>query len=370
MKYNIKTGDVLEETKNLPSNYFSALICDPPYALVGKSKKKGFMGMDWDSSIPSVEVWAELLRVMKPGAYACVFGGSRTHHRLWCNLEDAGFIIRDNVTWLYLSGMPKSTNISKQIDKKLGAEREVIGQKEQHDIRCNNYNNSNKTFMQNITTNATDEAKLWDGYGTALKPAIENICLIQKTLDGTYANNVMTWGCGALNLGACVIGDEEVGTHDCHPGSFAGGWQHKGSIKNYKSHKGRWAANAILDEELGFSRYFYCPKASKLERNLGCEELPIVDPDVRDDVGKGTYTEKGIAPQQNHHPTVKPLDLCRYLATLIMPPKERSIIVPFSGSGSEMIGCMLSGYDEVTGIESQSQYITIAEKRIKAWTNS
>lgn len=203
--------------------------------------RKGFMGKGWDAEVPSVEVWEECLRVLKPGGFLLSFGGSRTHHRIWCSIEDAGFEIRDTLMWLYGSGFPKSLNVSKAIDKAEGAEREVVG---------SNVDGS----LRNAEAD-TDTAKQWDGWGTALKPAFEPIILARKPLsEKTVAANVLRWGCGAINVDGCRVG---IGTNDfkgkggggTHPRTpeqkvpYSGGYAERGAIDHSS---GRWPANVIL----------------------------------------------------------------------------------------------------------------------------
>ena len=182
--------------KSMEDNSYDAVFTDPPYGL-------GFMGNRWDGSVPPVEVWREMLRVCKPGAFLLAFGGTRTFHRLACNIEDAGWKIRDCLMWLHGQGFPKSHNLSKAIDKKLGAKRKVVGQKPnphrgvsaQHRY---GFQSPGKNIP--ITAPGTSEAALWDAYGTALKPAWEPILLAMKPLDGKLAPNALKWGCGGLNI--------------------------------------------------------------------------------------------------------------------------------------------------------------------------
>ena len=260
----------------------------------------------------------------------------------------------------------------------------------------------------------------WNGYGTALKPAYEPVILAMKPLDGTFSNNAHKWGVAGLNIDGCRIGNDDIKinrwTDGCKP--FGNGAGHP-----YEAHlsKGRFPANVILDEEAGglldlqspinqggtyrktgerdrrhtgqqlygggigggeqdapdcygdaggVSRFFYCSKASKHERNAGLDDFPIDLPDKRNEVGRGSFDQHGVQPQRNHHPCVKPIALNEWLARLILPPERpepRRILVPYCGSGSEMIGAMRAGWDEVLGIERETKYIEIAEARIKQW---
>ena len=202
---NLLLGDCRERLKELPDCSVDSVVTDPPYEL-------GFMGKSCDSTgvAYDVTVWRECLRVLKPGGHLLAFGGSRTYHRLAVAIEDAGFQIRDQIMWVYGSGFPKSLNISKAIDKAAGAELEVIG------IRTDGmsstamkpdkgWNANSMGSVLDITAPATAEAKEWDGWGTALKPAHEPIVLARKPLDGTVANNVLTHGVGGINIDGCRV---------------------------------------------------------------------------------------------------------------------------------------------------------------------
>lgn len=168
-------GDCLEVMKGIPDNSIAAIVTDPPYALTSGGSK-GFMGQAWDGALPSIEIWQEALRICKPGAHLMAFGGTRTYHRLVCTIEDAGWIVREMLCWIYGMGFPKSTNISKNIDAQLGAEREVVGYTRQ---------GPRSMFDGGKPRPATLPATLWDGYGSALKPAVEPICLAMKPIDTT-----------------------------------------------------------------------------------------------------------------------------------------------------------------------------------------
>ena len=402
-----------------PSNYFDSIITDPPYEL-------GFMGKSWDSSgiAYSVPLWKQLLRVSKPGAFLLCFGGTRTHHRVVCAIEDAGWEIRDCMMWLYGSGFPKSHNISKAIDKAAGAERS---------FKCKNpadrpYNYTKgetstgwKSPIRPDKTNpATDLAKIWDGYGTALKPAWEPIIVAMKPLDGTFAHNAETHQVAGLNINGGRIGTESITQHgrkESQSQSMSG--------KNYEQksgtneHQGRWPANLILDAEVatmldeqtgelkgpwgkeskqhvgkdgetsmfgcggvnsqniirgkesgGASRFFYCAKASKKERNLGCEDLPEkISGGMQGTVDQTLLTGSGNIRNnkaKNNHPTVKPLAIIKYLCTLLKMPNPNQVILdPFMGSGTTGMACKSLGINFI-GIDLSLDYCHIARKRIDA----
>ena len=346
-------GDCRDELELLPDNSIDSIVTDPPYEL-------GFMGKSWDASGIAYDqrVWVQCLRVLKPGGHMLAFSGSRTYHRMVCAIEDAGFQIRDQIMWVYGSGFPKSLNISKAIDKDAGAEREVVSTYETHDIRNAGLMDRKGSMTVEVTTPATAEAKEWDGWGTALKPAHEPIVLARKPLDGTVANNVLTHGVGGINIDGCrvgrVDGDDSsagnrtatFGTQDTSSGGDgSGGWS--------QNEQGRFPANLIHDgsdevlelfpdskagkprndrgtggiwsESMGVpcgpqygdigsaARFFYCAKANKKDRNEGLDGFAEKRPDERTVTGMGTFEEKGVAKQANHHPTVKPTDLMRYL---------------------------------------------------------
>lgn len=365
-----------------------SVITDPPYGL-------HFMGKKWDYDVPSVELWKTVFKVLKPGGIALVFAGSRTQHRMAVNVEDAGFELKDTIMWVYGSGFPKSHDISKAIDKKAGAERKVIGEKAVkggwHHEHIQN-DDGWKGTEQAITTPATDEAKLWDGYGTQLKPAYEPIIVAMKPLDGTYAHNALVHGVAGMNIDECRIkyskdnppipqlaqGKLEVKskktmfddqslnkskTKAVIGGSLSGRFPanliHDGSeevealFPNTKSGATKRVINSYEGvSTTGFlrgesspanqhgdsgsaSRFFYCAKASKKDRGEG-----------------------------NNHPTVKPLELMKYLCRLTKTPTEGIVLDPFMGSGTTGVASLIEGRDFI-GIEREKEYFDIASKRIK-----
>ncbi len=433
-EHAIELGDVVAVLKEYADNVFDAVLCDPPYGL-------SFMGRKWDYDVPTVDLWREVFRVCKPGAPLIAFGGTRTYHRLVVNIEDAGFEIRDQLTWLYGSGFPKSLNVSKALDDAAGATRPVVGERtltgnaayEEGGVQLigSDTRGTKAAKVVPITAPATDLAKAWDGYGTALKPAVEPAVLARKPLEGTVAENVTRYGVGALAIDACRIGRP--------PGDVATGWGVTGSKesenlamsgKNYERAPkaeegdelgGRWPANLILDEAAGAlldaqtgdrpstltgraapgakhanpsdankpgmfgvggggavyadsggpSRFFYCPKANRRERDLGCDDLPVVSAAEQTGRKEGSAGLKNprassTSAGRNTHPTVKPLALCEYLARLIQPPKPDALLVPFAGSGSEMIGALRAGWPVVVGIERELAYVEIARRRLAA----
>lgn len=200
--YRLEKDDVQSTLAGTANNSFDGLFMDSPYGL-------SFMEKKWDQELPSIKVCGELLRVAKPGAILLAFGSPRTYHRLACHLEDAGWQIRDCLMWLHGEGFPKSHDLSKAIDKKLGAKRKVVGTKPNphRGVRADHqYRFQPPDMPVEITIPATPEAELWDGYGTGLKPAWEPILVAMKPRQGSFADNALTWGCGALDIDACRVG--------------------------------------------------------------------------------------------------------------------------------------------------------------------
>lgn len=372
--YTVHIGNNLDILPTLEDNSIDSIVTDPPYEL-------GFLGKKWDSSgiAYSVELWKECLRILKPGGHLLSFGGTRTWHRVAVAIEDAGFEVRDSIAWMYGSGFPKSLDISKAIDKTAGAEREVVGKAAYHSNQ-HSFADSDKysgtEFRADITAPATPEAQQWEGWGTALKPAFEPIVVARKPLIGTVAANVLEHGTGGLNIDGSRIrraeGDNSAagnrtatfGTQKTiSGGDGSGGWQ--------QNDAGRWPANVILDpytaelldEQSDAARFFYVAKASKRDRNEGLDTLPINRPDTRSSTGMGTFEEKGVQPQQNFHPTVKPTALMRYLVKLVTPAGG-TVLDPFTGSGSTGKAAILEGF-EFIGIELTEDYIPIIEGRLK-----
>lgn len=359
--------DCLVALKGISENSIDSLVTDPPAGI-------SFMGKEWDKGnnfIPAMtEIFKECLRVMKPGAHGLVWALPRTSHWTATALEQAGFEIRDVVTHLFGSGFPKSHNLG-------------------------------------------------NGWGTALKPASEHWILVRKPCsEKTVAANVLKWGTGGINIDGCRIEGlkRNPGFRDEFYEKNFGTQSHgfcKGVSQNKEKHeeimsKGRFPANLVLDEEAakmldeqsgvlknggpnyaggnrnsmfgnaavieptkfagdsgGASRFFYCAKASKKDRNEGCEDLPLVSQGAYGEFagdGRGRQTEH--SPTQNHHPTVKATKLMEYLITLVTPPNG-IVLDPFMGSGSTGKAAIKLGFKFI-GIEKEQEYFEIAEKRITA----
>jgi site-specific DNA-methyltransferase (adenine-specific) len=425
-------GDCLDKLKELEDNSVDSIVTDPPYGL-------SFMGKQWDYDVPSTQIWEECMRVLKPGGHLLAFAGSRTYHRMAVRIEDAGFEIRDMISWLYGSGFPKSMDISKQIDKRFGGEREIIGSRvdafgdaelsETEDGRNLWGKSSTKEVPLFSNEAATDEAKKWQGWGTALKPAHEPVVMARKPLEeNTVVDNVLKHGTGGINIDESRIPTDETITNHSRSAESAVSKGKYGDSKEQETHQtdgqkmGRFPANLILDEEAGemldeqtgvlssgfmkagtarlmsdnpnkntygkwnpdtvandtygdeggASRFFYCPKTSKTDRNEGLadfEEKQTVGGgggigDYKDDVNSASGkfgSEK--APSKNFHPTVKPTDLMLYLIRLVTP-KGGTTLDPFMGSGSTGKAAIRGGFDFV-GIEREKEYMKIAEARIQ-----
>ena len=383
-------GDCLEKLKELPDCSVDSIVTDPPYGL-------SFMGKKWDYDVPSVEVWAECLRVLKPGGHLLAFAGTRTQHRMAVRIEDAGLEIRDMIAWVYGSGFPKSLDVSKAIDKAAGAKREVIGQTKANGIKAitktrveqgyrKNLTIANERDIRDITAPATDSAKHWQGWGTALKPALEPITVARKPFAGTVAANVLEHGTGAINVDGCRIGTETITQRLATVvggksiGAKAVGVPQKATGETTQT-IGRWPANLFhdgSDETAGLlgeaARFFYCAKASKKDRDEGCEvfegkyvaqgnqaqaELKRGNVDF-----DGSNKHNNVQLRKNHHPTVKPTDLMRYLCRLVTQPGG-VVLDPFMGSGSTGKAAVLEGFQFI-GIEREESYMEIAEARINS----
>ena len=493
---NLLHGDCLEQMKTLDDNSVDSIVSDPPYGI-------SFMAKKWDYDVPSVEVWKEAMRVLKPGGHALIACGTRTQHRMVVNIEDAGFEIRDVVSWIYGSGFPKSLNIGKAIDKArtednepsarvaawlnsfmpegwnmnqwrkhlnrnvVGVEhgggsaqgwttettegqvkprvptveqwatlkellalpddmdaevwrlngnkgqpgenfksREVVGKSENGiaggsgEFTSGNKNTAGFKGEFNITAPATEAAKQWDGWGTALKPACEFFTLARKPLsEKTVAANVLKWGTGGINIDGCRVGTETITVKG---GSKSGKFEFCANYTEVnQTNTGRFPANLIHDgsqevlelfpetkdgkataksgkmgyhggragstADIGYggkgsaARFFYCPKASKKDRNEGCEDLEVKPRNTRKD-GGSSVLEKSGAESTNNHPTVKPTALMRYLCRLITPTGG-TVLDPYMGSGSTGKAAVQEGFSFV-GCELDKDYFDIATARV------
>lgn len=365
-KFKLIHGDCLEKTNTLISANMlvDSVVTDPPYGLK-------FMGKDWDHGIPGKHFWEVIMQACKPGAHLLAFGGTRTFHRLTCAIEDAGWEIRDCIMWTYGQGFPKSHNVG-------------------------------------------------NGFGTALKPAWEPIILARKPLDGTVAANVQQYGTGALNIDGCRVKTADKYSYPNGGGGntfTVGGCVDGSRTIPVESHPlGRWPANLIHDgseevvelfpnvkagvaigrnasagsvygngkglisqakgtDTLGYSdsgsaaRFFYCAKASNKDRNEGLDDLEAKRSDYRKNEPEEGYGGNDLCARLhkstkrvNHHPTVKPTSLMRYLCKLVTPPNG-IVFDPFMGSGSTGKAAVLEGFSFI-GIDTENEYVDIAKRRI------
>jgi len=450
-------GDCVEVMDGMAESSVDDIVADPPYGLE-------FMGKEWDrllrkdraTGYPSCrhahgpdeyqggeaaqawhQRWAEAaLRVLKPGGHLLAFGGTRTFHRLACALEDAGFEIRDTLMWLYGQGFPKSLDVSKAIDKAAGAERPTVRMTDPSNPRESakghwREGGTHRTGALPVTAPATDAARQWSGWGTALKPAWEPIILARKPLsERTVAANVQRWGTGGLNIDACRLpmSATDANRIECMTGFGRDGFPRR-PTPTYQSNqedslmptrdssaheRGRWPANLCLDAEAaamldqqtgerpsggdplhrhsdkfhnayrnwvadrhcivrrgpsigGASRFFYVAKASRTERNAGLEGVPVRDwhPEL---APLPQRKDRPNRPNQNTHPTVKPIALMRWLVRLVTPPGG-TVLDPFMGSGSTGCACVQEGFNFV-GIEQDPDYCQIARRRIAHWAKA
>jgi site-specific DNA-methyltransferase (adenine-specific) len=377
MDYTLHHGDCLEVMATMADNSVDAIVTDPPYGL-------SFMGKRWDYDVPSVEVWYECLRVLKPGGHLLAFAGTRTQHRMAVRIEDAGFEIRDMIAWVYGSGFPKSLDVSKAIDKAAGAEREVVGSKlgqpgyhlHAHDggealgrgLSSSTY--ETQLASSQITAPATEAARQWAGWGTALKPSLEPITVARKPLAGTVAANVLEHGTGALNVDGCRVGNESTLKTNGKTAIWADGGM---NAEQGGSTSGRWPANLIHDGSEEVVAGFPETKTGRGDRR-GERSIFGGDGDSEQmrsfEANSGSaarffYTAKASKADRgegNTHPTVKPLDLMAYLCRLVTPPGG-IVLDPFMGSGSTGKAAILEGFQFI-GIERDAEYLAIAEARI------
>ena len=239
--YELMLGDNIESLKKLPDNSIDSVVTDPPYGL-------SFMGKKWDYDVPSVDFWKEVYRVLKPGGHILSFGGTRTYHRMVVNIEDAGFEIRDQIMWIYGSGFPKSLNIGKAIDKLQGNEREVIGDNPNHRKTAGLLELGFQDGKESSTL--TKGSSEFEGWGTALKPANEPICLARKPLsEKSVAENVLKWRTGGINVDGCRVGSEggtmKVDINKDSNTLFEGGRHNSGKVQELN--EGRFPANIIFE---------------------------------------------------------------------------------------------------------------------------
>jgi DNA modification methylase len=382
MKYQIINGNNIDVLKTFPDNHFDSIVTDPPYGI-------DFLGKTWDANTGALETYQECLRVLKPGGHILAFSAARTYHHLAITLEQAGFEIRDQIMWIYSSGFPKSQDVGRSIQRSLG----VKETKENSWATTGTHNNilSEAQNKDRITQSekvqqvvCTDPlAQQWAGWGTALKPAHEPIALARKPIRGSIKDNVLKHGVGALNIDATRIewddeakernekinasGGVKIGVGIERYGNIGGEEQSNGE-KVMLNEQGRFPAN-VLGEIPDYQKYFYCPKVSRRERHTGFDDVESFNKPVGDVNGSnGVQVLRKRDPQEfsgNNHPTVKPIELMKYLIKLITP-KGGQVLDPFNGSGSTGCAAVELGCEYV-GIELDAKYVEIASKRIEAW---
>ena len=381
-------GDCLKVLPTLPDNSIDSIITDPPYGLSaarnsGKKSKGGFMGKKWDYDVPAVAIWQECLRVLKPGGHLLCFASTRTQHRMAINIEDAGFEVRDLISWIYGSGFPKNHNIEKAIGK------------------------------LSPTVNA---AKNFSGWGTALKPAMELITLARKPFQGTVAANVLEHGTGGINIDGCRVSyTNEADKASATPqgactakvGALAGGTQNERTRSNFErpEQKGRFPANVLLQhhedckydgtkevknkggvpqtsvtknrtvyaqikERTGFTHYFDPETGTETVESWNCvDDCPIKEMDEQAGASRFFYCSKASKKDrtenktiENKHPTVKPTKLMQYLCRLVTPVNG-VVLDPFAGSGTTGKAARLEGFNFI-GIELEEEYYKTAQRRL------
>ena len=385
MTWKILQGDNRETLKTLADNSIDAIVTDPPYGI-------DFLGKDWDANTGALETYQECLRVLKPGGHILAFSAARTYHHLAVTLEQAGFEIRDQIMWIYSSGFPKSQDIGKSIQRSMGV-KEYEGFVDttknsgfgQMDVARQKVGQEWSTKETQVgKAKVTDpEAVEWLGWGTALKPAHEPIALARKPIKGSIAQNCQKWGTGALNIDATRIPTDDVmigavgnnKTYDNFSAENTDKDITEGGVVIWEQDpKGRFPSNVIGEIlQADYQKYFYCPKVSRKERHIGFDtnNIPTNPSGMLDKNANGvleTYQSRqqdGTLDKGNNHPTVKPVELMKYLIKLITPPGG-IVLDPFNGSGSTGCAAVELGFDYI-GCELDPKYVEISEKRIEAW---
>lgn len=339
MKSQVIQGNNADVLRTFPDNYFDSIVTDPPYGI-------DFLGKDWDANTGALETYQECLRVLKPGGHILAFSAARTYHHLAVTIEQAGFEIRDQIMWIYSSGFPKSQDVGGSIRRSKHQDKSQVDK--------------------------------WAGWGTQLKPAHEPIVMARKPIKLSIARNCQQWGVGALHIDVARIPVEGPDTRGGGSNGISRLTFGEGITSNEDSHigyeaneLGRFPSNVLGQIAEPYQKYFYCPKVGRRERHIGHETPPAMFGN-----SKGAYDENGEryavgldsrtdANKGNNHPTVKPIELMKYLIKLVTPAGGR-VLDPFNGSGST--GCAAVELDmDYTGIELDPAYVDIARRRIAAW---
>lgn len=384
MTYALFNDDLRGWLKNYGGVKFHALVSDPPYNLDSIKKRfgkknsapakfgtdgvfarssKGFMGKEWDTDIAfDPTVWALIYeKVLLPGAIGMAFSSTRTYHRMATAIEDAGFIIHPMIGWIQGQGFPKATRVDRAADA-----RELYGKTNTVAKRMADYVNPTGEIKEVLQGNngmlndvikrerkfnvepISKMGKLWQDYRyglQTLKPSFEPICVFQKPHEGNQLDGILQLGTGAFNIEGGRVGYDEI------PSNVLEEWSGFGQLERpdyeQEKHIGRWPANVVItgDVDLWYDKFFFCKKPNRKEKDAGLDE-------------------------KNPHPTVKPIELIKWLSTLILPPEEykpRRVFVPYAGSCSEMIGALLAGWDYAFGIEIEEESCRIAVERLQHW---
>ena len=407
MSVRILIGDCTVRLREMPDNSVDSVVCDPPYHLtsivkrfgtenaapakIGKTgayarASRGFMGQTWDGGDVAFDpaTWAEVLRVLKPGGHLVAFSGTRTYHRMAVAIEDAGFEVRDMLSWIYGSGFPKSHDVAQSVEK-----LETTGKSRRPDrdlggLPRNRFSGSEEgTLIANTGGKlplTTEAAREWQGWGTALKPACEPICLARKPLsEKSVAANVIKWGTGALNVDACRIASEAIETTNGSVNQIYGDLTYNAGTP-WKSHdQGRWPANVCHDgsdevvagfpAEAGGGNGRQCTTGNFGGNGIYGAAAGAITETYADSgsaarffyCAKATTDERG---EGNNHPTVKPVALMEWLVKLVTP-KGGTVLDPFMGSGSTALACDRLQLDFI-GCELSEEYAAIAEARVRA----
>jgi len=395
MSYKIIQGDNRKTLKTIPDASIDAIVTDPPYGI-------DFLGKAWDANTGALETYQECLRVLKPGGHILAFSAARTYHHLAVTLEQAGFEIRDQIMWIYSSGFPKSQDVGRQLHKKANGKPDKQRYSKDQMIKEGDlyrHPDTDKLYriLPDINGDRLEKShegegygyifeeiitidNAWSGWGTALKPAHEPIALARKPIKLSIARNCQVHGVGALNIDATRVpyesqADKNAIDHKVPTAAWSGhtiqvdSYEKGEFVKVETNELGRFPSN-VIGEIPDYQKYFYCPKVSRKERHIGHEMPPAMFGDVEGAYGPdGNRMAVGLDARTgnvgNNHPTVKPIELMKYLIKLITPPGG-TVLDPFNGSGSTGCAAVELGFNYI-GCELDPAYVEIANKRIEAW---